>query len=149
MLDLQLWVTTQPDSLKDSQYSHCMKSVRTVFGLILVSILPHLDWIRSRLTPNTDTLHIVIAKKRMGWIFHYIFFPFLFFALDFTLDDHGLFVFYANQRSAHIHFLWDLLFGFFLDISCASFTLITSRKTLSPRIVYLEVSFTLYCRFVM
>ena len=31
----------------------------SVFGVILVRIFPHWDWIRTRTTPNTDTLYAV------------------------------------------------------------------------------------------
>ena len=31
----------------------------SVFGVILVFIFPHLDWMRTRITPNTDTYYAV------------------------------------------------------------------------------------------
>ena len=33
----------------------------SVFGVFLVRIFPHLDWIRTRKTSNTDTFHAVTA----------------------------------------------------------------------------------------
>ena len=34
----------------------------SVFGVILVRIFPHFDWIRVRITPNMDTSYAVEAK---------------------------------------------------------------------------------------
>ena len=41
-----------------------------VFGVILVRIFPHLDWIRTRITPNTDTFYAVNVIGRTR-IFNY------------------------------------------------------------------------------
>ena len=35
----------------------------TVFGVILVRIFPHLDWIRTSITLNTDIFHVVTFTK--------------------------------------------------------------------------------------
>ena len=35
----------------------------SVFGVILIRIFPHSDWIRSRITPNTDTFYAVKLVK--------------------------------------------------------------------------------------
>ena len=32
-----------------------------VFGVILVRIFPYSDWIRTRITPNTNTFHVVVV----------------------------------------------------------------------------------------
>ena len=36
----------------------------SVFGVFLVRIFPHSDWIRTRESPNTDTFHAVIDYKK-------------------------------------------------------------------------------------
>ena len=33
----------------------------SIFGVFLVRIFPHSDWIRTRKTPNTDTFHAVLV----------------------------------------------------------------------------------------
>ena len=33
----------------------------SVFGIIMVHIFPHLDWMRSRITSNTDTFYSVVT----------------------------------------------------------------------------------------
>ena len=35
----------------------------SVFGVILIRIFPHSDWIRTRITPNTDTFHVVCVAS--------------------------------------------------------------------------------------
>ena len=47
----------------------------SVFGVILVRIFPHLDWIRTRIIPNTDFFHAVSLaeynkKKAIGFKSH-------------------------------------------------------------------------------
>ena len=45
----------------------------SVFGVILVHIFPHLDWIRTRITLNTDTFYAVLLdRKSAAFIFLYI-----------------------------------------------------------------------------
>ena len=45
----------------------------SVFGVFLVCIFPHLDWIRTRKTSNTDTFHAVhyrpLNEKKLTWRF--------------------------------------------------------------------------------
>lgn len=40
-----------------NSWSHCVKSA--VYGVILVRIIPHSSWIRTRITPITETFHAV------------------------------------------------------------------------------------------
>ena len=35
----------------------------SIFGVILVRIFPHLDWLQTRITPNTDNFYAVIADE--------------------------------------------------------------------------------------
>ena len=43
----------------------------SVFGVILVSIFPHSDWIRTRITPNTDNFYSVIQFYRQFLIINF------------------------------------------------------------------------------
>ena len=63
----------------------------SVFGLILVRILPHSDWIRTRITPNTDTFYRAIDKDS------YFCSP---------LSEHPL----SNVLQYRKHVLWRLIF---------------------------------------
>ena len=44
--------------LADSRVLHTARKV-SVLGVILVHIFPHSDWIRTRITSNTDTFYVV------------------------------------------------------------------------------------------
>ena len=39
-----------------------------VFGVILVRIFPHSDWIRTWITPNTDTIYAVHLMSKINFI---------------------------------------------------------------------------------
>ena len=53
---------------------HCVKSVCILFVVILIRILSHLNWIRTRITPNTDNFYavylsfIVMTTPLKTWI---------------------------------------------------------------------------------
>ena len=40
----------------------------SVFGVILVRIFPHSDWIRTRITPNTNTFYPVIFRWNASYL---------------------------------------------------------------------------------
>ena len=57
-----------------SEDGHSVKM--SIFGVILVRIFPHSDWIRTRITLNTDTFHalgtliLVIIKPMLDMVLH-------------------------------------------------------------------------------
>ena len=60
--------------LGNENYGQCTAWKVSVFGVFLVRIFPHVDWIRTTKTPNTDTFHAVRIKQHclidlLNWYF--------------------------------------------------------------------------------
>ena len=79
----------------------------SVFGVILVRFFPHSDWIRTRITPNTDTFHAV-STTNFQYLIEKFIYEFIGWIDQLTCSQYKLSECFCCKRASYkiLSYIW-------------------------------------------